>query len=82
METGTKVGWDRAQDALRDEVRRVTALLRSVRDPAAPEVGNWNLAGTAMHLSQVWLVVPGLAREDLSGIYEVMPGGARSPAAS
>ncbi len=74
METATKVGWGRAQDALRDEVGRVTELLRSVRDPVAPCVGNWTLAETAMHLSQVWLVAPGLARQDLSGIYEVMPG--------
>ncbi len=82
VETATKAGWQRAQDALRDEVRRVTALLRSVRDPAAPAVGNWNLAETAMHLSQVWLVVPGLAREDLSGIYEVLPGLAGTAGAS
>jgi len=26
-----------------------------------------------MHLSQAWVVVPGLARQDLSRIYEVMP---------
>ncbi|MQA12901.1 MAG: hypothetical protein GEV09_01675 [Pseudonocardiaceae bacterium] len=51
----------------------MTTLLRSVRDPAAPTVGNWTLAETAMHLSQVWLVAPGLARRDLSGIYGVMP---------
>ncbi|MDQ3989368.1 MAG: SCP2 sterol-binding domain-containing protein [Actinomycetota bacterium] len=66
-------GWRQAQDALRDEVHRVTTLLRSIRDPAASAVGGWNLAETAMHLSQVWLVAPGLARRDLSGIYEVMP---------
>ena len=71
--TDVASGWRLAQDALRDEVRRVTTLLRSIRDPAAPAVGGWNLAETAMHLSQVWLVAPGLARRDLSGIYEVMP---------
>lgn len=70
--------WDRTQDALRGEVRRVTALLRSVRDPEAPAVGQWNLAEVAMHLSQAWLVVPGLARHDLSRIYEVMPSLARA----
>lgn len=73
MATDVAVGWRLAQDALRDEVHRVTTLLRSIRDPAAPAVGGWNLAETAMHLSQVWLVAPGLARQDLSGIYEVMP---------
>ncbi|MPZ66345.1 MAG: hypothetical protein GEU83_12820 [Pseudonocardiaceae bacterium] len=82
METAVEVGWERAQDALRDEVHRVTALLRSVRDPAAPAVGTWDLAETAMHLSQVWLVAPGLAREDLSGIYEVIPGLAGTAGAS
>ncbi|MDQ4031651.1 MAG: hypothetical protein M3332_05035 [Actinomycetota bacterium] len=54
------------EDALRDEVRRVTTLLRSIRDPEAPAVGQWNLAEVAMHLSQAWVVVPGLARQDLS----------------
>lgn len=66
--------WRRAQDALRTEVSRVTALLRSVHDPGAPAVGEWNLAEVAMHLSQAWVVVPGLARGDLSGAYEVLPG--------
>ncbi len=74
MATDVAVRWELAQDALRNEVHRVTALLRSVRDPAAPAVGKWNLAETAMHLSQAWLVVLGLARQDLSGIYEVIPG--------
>ncbi|MGH3536214.1 MAG: SCP2 sterol-binding domain-containing protein [Pseudonocardiaceae bacterium] len=76
MAAGAELGnveWDRAQDALRKEVRRVTALLRSVRDPDAPAVGQWSLAEVAMHLSQVWVVVPGLARHDLSRIYAVMP---------
>jgi hypothetical protein len=82
VKTATTTGWERAQQALRHEVGRVTALLQSVRDPAAPAVGNWNLAETAMHLSQVWLVAPGLAREDLSGIYEVMPSLAGTAGAS
>lgn len=68
-----KVDWGRTTDALRREVRRVTDLLRSVRDPDVPAVGQWTLAEVAMHLSQVWLVVPGLARRDLSRIHEVMP---------
>jgi hypothetical protein len=70
------VDWGRAQDALRTEVSRVTALLRSVRNPGAPAVGEWNLAELAMHLSQVWLAVPGLARRDLSRVYEVLPAWA------
>ncbi len=51
----------------------MTALLRSVRDPQAPAVGQWTLAEVAMHLSQAWMVVPGLARQDLSRVYEVLP---------
>lgn len=70
---GTKVDWEQTTAALRHEVCRVTELLRSVRDPDIPAVGQWTLAEVAMHLSQAWLVVPGLARRDLSRIYEVMP---------
>lgn len=69
----TKVDWERIRSALRVEVQRVTDLLRSVRDPDAPAVGQWTIAEVAMHLSQAWLLVPGLVRRDLSGIYEVMP---------
>ena len=36
-------------------------------------MGQWNLAEVAMHLSQVWMAVPGLARRDLSRVHEVMP---------
>lgn len=67
------VDWGQAQDALRQEVGRVVALLRSVHDPTAPAVGSWDLAEVAMHLSQAFVVVPGLAREDLSDLYEVLP---------
>lgn len=76
VESGAMVDWQRSLDALRAEVGRVTELLRSVRNPEAPAVGEWNLAEVAMHLSQVWIVVPGLARRDLSRIHEVVPGTA------
>jgi putative sterol carrier protein len=69
----TVTDWQRSQDALREEVKRVTALLRSVRDPAAPALGQWTIAELAMHLSQAWLAVPGLARGDLARLYEVIP---------
>lgn len=66
--------WQRSQDALRDEVGRVTALLRSIRDPGAgAAMGQWSLAEVALHLSQVWLGVPGLTRQDLSAVYAVIP---------
>ena len=74
METRTAaVDWGAVQDRLRAEVRRTVELLRSVRDPDAPAVGEWSVAEVAMHLSQAWIVVPGLARRDLSRIYEVLP---------
>ncbi len=65
--------WRQSQDALRDEVRRVTTLMRSVSDPGVPAVGGWNLAEVAMHLSQNWIMVPGLARRDLSRYGAVAP---------
>lgn len=69
-----RADWERSLEALRAEVARVTQLLRSVRDPAAPAVGNWSIGEVAMHLSQVWLVVPGMARRDLAPVREVLPG--------
>ncbi|HSL08045.1 MAG TPA: SCP2 sterol-binding domain-containing protein [Pseudonocardiaceae bacterium] len=52
----------------------MTTLLRSIHDPEPHAVGQWNLGEVAMHLSQAWVVIPGLARRDLSGAYEVVPG--------
>lgn len=66
--------WVRTQEALRAEVANVTALLRSVRNPGAPGVGNWSLAEVAMHLSQAWIIVPALARADPAAIAGVVPG--------
>lgn len=50
--------------ALGRAVMRAIALLRSVTDPCAPAIGSWNVAEVAMHLSQVWQVVPSLAQAD------------------
>jgi len=66
--------WQHSQDALRDEVRRVTILMRSISDPGVPAVGQWNIADVAMHLSQNWILVPGLARQDLSRYRAVVHG--------
>ncbi len=77
--SGSSGTWQQGQDALRKEVRRVTALLRSIRDPEPHAVGQWSLGEVAMHLSQAWIAVPGLARRDLSRVHEVVPslvGGA------
>ena len=65
--------WQQSQDALRDEVRRVTTLMRSISDPGVPAVGQWTLAEVAMHLSQMWITMPGMARRDLSRYQEVVP---------
>ncbi|MGH3787445.1 MAG: hypothetical protein ACRDRG_13040 [Pseudonocardiaceae bacterium] len=52
----------------------MTTLMRSIRDPGVPAVGQWNVAEVAMHLSQNWMLVPGLARKDLSRYKAVVPG--------
>lgn len=65
--------WARAQDALRAEVDRVTTLLRTIRNPTAPALGRWTIAELAMHLSQAWIIVPSLAREDRSAILGLLP---------
>ena len=69
----TQTSWQHGQDALREEVRRVTTLLRSIDDPLPPAVGQWNLGEVAMHLSQVWGGVSGLARRDLTQFHELVP---------
>lgn len=72
----TQAAWQRGQDALRDEVQRVTTLLRSIQDAGVPAVGRWNLGEVAMHLSQVWIGLPSLARQDLSAVHAVLPSTA------
>ncbi|HET9256104.1 MAG TPA: maleylpyruvate isomerase N-terminal domain-containing protein [Pseudonocardiaceae bacterium] len=69
----TKADWQQGLDALREEVSRVTALLRSSPDPAAPAVGTWNLGEVALHLAQYWLILTSLARQDLSRVYTELP---------
>jgi uncharacterized protein (TIGR03083 family) len=66
--------WQQSQNALRDEVGRVTTLMRSISEPGVPAVGQWNIAEVAMHLSQTWILMPDLARRDLSRIHAVVPG--------
>jgi hypothetical protein len=48
--------------------------MRSITDPGVPAVGQWNIAEVAMHLSQNWILVPGMARQDLSRYKAVVPG--------
>lgn len=67
------VDWEQARHALRAEVARVVPMLRSVRNPHAHAVGSWTVAEVAMHLSQAFLIVPGLARDDLSDAHALLP---------
>lgn len=63
-----------AVEPLRRAVDQVVRLLRSDLDPEAPALGSWSVAELAMHLSQVWLALPGLAAEDLSETREIITG--------
>lgn len=67
------IRWAAAQEALREAVGRVTTLLRSDLDPNRPAIGEWSLVEVAMHLSQAWVIVPALARADLSRAYQLLP---------
>jgi uncharacterized protein (TIGR03083 family) len=73
--------WRATQAALATEVTRVTTLLRSVNTEKRPEpvLGRWGLADIAMHLSQTWIAIPGLARADLSEVEAIVPGRGAGP---
>ncbi|HYZ37693.1 MAG TPA: maleylpyruvate isomerase N-terminal domain-containing protein [Pseudonocardiaceae bacterium] len=74
--SATQTSWRHAQEALREEVGRVTTLLRSIDDPLPGAVGQWNLGEVATHLSHVWSGLLGLARQDLAKLREVLdPSG-------
>ena len=68
-----RVDWERGRRALAAEVARVVGLLRTSAVPSAPALGGWTVAEVAVHLSQAWLAVPGLARRDLSEVHQVVP---------
>lgn len=73
--------WCATRAALAVEVGRVSALLRSVNDetPPAPALGRWGLADIAMHLSQTWIAIPGLARSDLAEVEAIVPERGAGP---
>ena len=68
----------RARAALATVVPRLTALIRSIRNPDAPALGEWNAGDVALHLAHVWERLPELAAgeigspirrpEDLAGL--------------
>lgn len=67
------VDWEEARDALSDQVARVISLLRSVRNPLAPAIGEWNLSEVAMHLHQAWIIVTSLVGDDPQALHRVWP---------
>jgi SCP-2 sterol transfer family len=69
----SKAQWQQSQAALRDEVRRVTTLMRSIADPSISAVGRWNIAEVAMHLSLNLMLVLGQTRQDVSRYKAVVP---------
>jgi hypothetical protein len=50
-----------AYAALSAVVPRLTALIRSIKQPAAPALGEWNVADVAVHLANAWETLPVLA---------------------
>ncbi|MGH3611810.1 MAG: maleylpyruvate isomerase family mycothiol-dependent enzyme [Pseudonocardia sp.] len=50
-----------ARNALADTVPRLATLLRSVRDPGRPALGQWSVADVAAHLAVVFENLPRLA---------------------
>jgi uncharacterized protein (TIGR03083 family) len=56
------IDWVQAQEAVRRASARVTAMLRTVRDPDAPAVGGWNLTEVTAHLSHTIDVIAAMAK--------------------
>jgi hypothetical protein len=48
--------------------------LRTIAGSDRACLGEWSPTEVAMHLSQVWVVVPALARGDLSRAHQLLPG--------
>lgn len=67
------VDWRKAAKYLAAEVKRVVPMLRSVGHPDAPALGTWKASDVAVHLSQAWIAVPGLAKADLSEVRSLLP---------
>jgi len=54
-----------ARVALASVVPRLTALIRSIGDPGAHAVGEWNAGDVALHLAQAWEKLPALAAGEI-----------------
>jgi hypothetical protein len=55
----------RAYAALSAVVPRLTALIRSIKRPERPALGEWNAGDVAVHLAHAWETLPALAAGDL-----------------
>jgi len=64
MTISAEVDWPAARTALAEAATQVGELLRSVRDPTAPALGEWNLSELAVHLAYAFDIVPALARRE------------------
>ena len=53
-----------ARAALATVVPRLTELIRTVRRPSAPALGEWNAGQVATHLAHAWEILPKLARRE------------------
>jgi uncharacterized protein (TIGR03083 family) len=56
--------------ALAALVPRLSALIRSIKKPAAPALGEWNVGEVAVHLAQAWEALPALARHEMKSPLE------------
>lgn len=54
-----------ARSALAAVVQRLTALIRTIKDPHAPAVGEWAAGDVAVHLAHVWETLPALGMGEL-----------------
>jgi hypothetical protein len=79
MQVKEATDWAQARKALANAVLDVTTMMKSVRDPDRPALGQWTIAEVGMHLSQAWLAVPSLARQDLSPVREYVSGTSPRP---
>jgi len=62
----TTVDPTQARSALETVVPRLVALIRSIRNPSAPALGEWNTGDVALHLAHVWEALPALSRGELA----------------
>lgn len=60
MPFASNVDLGEARFALASVVPRLTDLIRGIRNPDAPAIGEWSAGDVAVHLAQVWETLPAL----------------------